>query len=400
MLYLDFHFPERVAMAEDSISSKRADDKKDEASKAKTAATAIFIFVIVIIAAIFGAKVYLAKQNHGRIPADHPFANMNMKMEKLRFPQISDLAREAFDITTLHSDSKSEWWYVNSHLIDEKRNQYTLMLTLLKPTSVYGLVANVTEGWAIPIYNVELLEVDSDSRSYKGTNFTLIQPDPEFFCYNLISEYPEAKANLTVCANKPPLEVGGEGKIKMGRDGESYYFSLTNCTVAGTLSLQGEPEVKVGGLGWIDRQWGNWKTADFEKWQWFSIHLFNKTEIMLFNFMLGGRSITPVGEVVYPDGTTEHNVRFRIKTLDNWVSERTNVSWASGWEIELVGEDVTLTVIPDFKDQEINEALWEGGCKVKAMIKGQEVFGRAFFEERRKTWEDRRRDLLGKGVIY
>jgi len=363
-------------------------------------AASIVIFIIVVVSAALGAKTYMEKVYKNQITEDHPFAKLDLKMEKLRFPQVSAMAGEAFDITLLHPDSRSEWWYVNTHLIDDSRNRYTLMLTLLKPASVYGIMTNVDEGWAVPIYNMERLEIDKENRAYKGANLTLSQPDPNYFCFNLTSKYPMAEANLNICANKPPLQVGGKGKIKMGKEGQSFYFSLTNTTVAGVISLGGEEPVRVSGLGWIDRQWGNWSTRDFEKWQWFSIHLFNKTEIMLFNFILGGRSITPVGEIVYPDGTTKHNVRFRIETLDNWVSEKTKVSWPLGWKIKLLKEKTTLTIIPDFTNQEINEALWEGGCNVKANIDGEIVYGRAFFEERRKTWEDRRRDLMGKGVIY
>jgi predicted secreted hydrolase len=274
------------------------------------------------------------------------------------------------------------------------------MITFLKPYSIYGLLAIVDQGHAFPIFKQEMFTVDSDTRTYGGAYFKLTQPDPEYFCYQLVSEHPIGKMDLNFCANKPPLLVGGDGKIKMGAKGESYYFSLTNMTVEGEVALNGAKPIHVRGRGWLDRQWGNWRTEDFDQWQWFSIQLSDETEIMVFNFKRGGRSITPVCEIHYPDGRQEHGVLFRIHTLDNWISPKTNVSWSSGWEIEMIGKDTRLKVTPDFPDQEINEALWEGGCRVEGTFEGKPVFGRAFYEERRKTWEDRKRDLQKQGVFF
>ena len=183
----------------------------------------------------------------------------------------------------------------------------------------------------------------------------------------------------------------------MGRAGKSFYFSLTNMTLVGTASLDGGTPVRVRGKAWLDRQWGNWDNDDFDQWQWFSIQLYDQTEIMVFNFIRDGRTVAPFAEIVYPDGHQEHKQYFKLRTLGNWVSPKTKVSWSSGWEIDFLRKDIKLTVLPDFPDQEVTEALWEGGCAVTGTFEGRSVTGRAFYEERRKTWEDRRRELFKQG---
>lgn len=376
--------------------AEKGNDKQAGEKSARPAIIAGAILIVILAAIAAGAFWYLqTNSDNGRgIPFD------KFKLDRKKFTDLSPGAKEAFDITVLHSDSKTEWWYVNSHLIDVKNNRYTLMLTFLKPAHIYGLLAKVNSAESFPITSLELLKTDEEKRTYAGDQFTLTQPDPDYLCYKLASTHPAGEIDLEFCANKPPLEVGGDGTIKMGKKGESFYYSLTNMNVEGSISLLGGKPIKVRGRGWMDRQWGNWRTEDFDTWKWWSIQLFDDTEVMFFNFIRDGRNISPVGEIVHPDGTAEHNLLFRIKTLDNWVSERTGVSWSSGWEIKVMRRDIKFTIIPDFPNQEINEALWEGGCSVEGVLDGRQVYGRAFYEERRKTWEDRKRDLMKQGKVF
>lgn len=354
-------------------------------------------FIAIVVLAVLGA---FALQRYQKNKAqDHPFANV--KLQRLPFPEVKGTAKEAFDITVLHHQANIEWWYVNTHLIDESGQKLTLMMTFLKPSSIYGLLAKVDDQLAIPIFSRDPLKLDLKTRSYGSDSFRLTQPDPKYFCYNLLAERPAYTLNLNYCANKPPLVVSGDGTIKMGRNGRSFYYSLTNMNVSGKITTHTDGRVfNVRGKGWLDRQWGNWENEDFDKWQWFSIQLFNGMEIMFFNFISAGRSVSPVGEIVFPDGSQEHNLYFKIKTVNNWVSPKTRISWPSGWEINILRKDIKLFITPDMPDQEVNEALWEGGCSVRAIINGEEHLGRAFYEERRKTWEDRRRELFKQGVFY
>ena len=366
-------------------------------SKLHVSILIVTAFLVIVALAVLGAFA-LDKFHLGKA-LDHPYADL--KLERIPFPTVTGTAREAFDITYLHPKAGIEWWYVNTHLIDEKGKRLTLMMTLLKPSSIYGLLAKVDEQLAIPIFFREPLKLVRENRTYGTGSFRMTQPDPKYFCYNLLAERPAYTINLNYCANKPPLAVGGKGRIKMGRSGQSFYYSLTNMNVAGTITTHTDGKVfKVRGKGWLDRQWGNWENEDFDKWQWFSIQLHNGMEIMFFNFISAGRSVSPIGEIVNADGSQEHNLHFRMKTVNNWVSPKTKISWPSGWEIEILRKDIKLFITPDMPDQEVNEALWEGGCSVRAIVNGEEVQGRAFYEERRKTWEDRRRELFKQGVFY
>jgi len=71
-----------------------------------------------------------------------------------------------------------------------------------------------------------------------------------------------------------------------GRKIDSRYYALTNLKVSGTLEIN-ENEFDVKGIGWMDRQWGNWDYSGIGGWNWFSlfhvrIFLFRKTSKMPF----------------------------------------------------------------------------------------------------------------------
>ena len=90
------------------------------------------------------------------------------------------------------------------------------------------------------------------------------------------------KIHLTLASQKPPMAVGGKGETGLRRANDMYYFSLTRCTVAGTLDTGAGPEPITGGQGWFDHQWGNSWVASNNGWDWWGVQLDNGTDILFF----------------------------------------------------------------------------------------------------------------------
>ena len=364
----------------------------------KTMAIAALIVVNVLLLAVAGAWM-IKKRMVGQGGFDKNPLVKNLVFTRKEFPEATGIAREAFVLNNWHQGVGSEWWYFNAHMIDERGRRYTVMITFLNTNFVYGIISDIDSEQAFKINNAVPISIDPVDRTLTAGIFSFKQPDPRYFCYRFDTEVPGSALSLELCANKEPLRVGGKGQIPMGQNGKSYYFSLTNMTVQGTGTFGNHP-IRLKGKGWLDRQWGNWSVEDFDKWRWFSIQLNDNTEIMIFNFMLKGRPVSPLCDIVPPEGEREHNLRYIIETTDNWISPRTNVSWSAAWEIKFPTKNMVLRITPDFADQEVTDALWEGGCRVEGEVDGKPVYGRAFYEERRRTFEDHKRALKKQGVTF
>jgi len=294
-------------------------------------------------------------------------------------------AKEAFSLSNSHMEVDQEWWYFNTHLIDEKNRRYTFMIAILKNGQVFGSLSLLDQETHIPFFAKTVVDVDPANRLVSAEWCSLQQPNPEAFEYDFTFEHDVAKIYLHLKANKLPLPVGGEGYIAMGESGKSYYYSLTNMSVEGFGEIRGA-QAKFRGRGWMDRQWGIWEDRDFDQWHWYSIQLTNNVEIMIFDFRRNGKSITPLCEVVDADGNFRHNLKFNLRVLGHWKSPRTKKVWSSGWQIEIPELNAHLTVVPDMQNQEVTDALWEGGCRVSGTYEGHNVWGRSFYEARHRSW--------------
>lgn len=70
--------------------------------------------------------------------------------------------------------------------------------------------------------------------------------------------------------------------------GTQYYLQRRSMTAAGTIQRPGKKKEIVAGLGWYDRQWGTvigtpGSQADNTYWKWFSLHLSDDTQYMLWD---------------------------------------------------------------------------------------------------------------------
>ncbi len=294
-------------------------------------------------------------------------------------------ARAAFDLSQSHMEVDQEWWYFNTHMIDDQNRRYTFMLAVLKNGEIFGSLGMLDRSVHRSLFTRSPLTLKYRERVITGEWGRVSQPDPNRFVYDLAFRHPLITMNLRFVANKLPLAVGGEGYVAMGEAGKSYYFSLTNMQVSGTGQVSGV-SARVRGRGWMDRQWGVWRDRDFDQWHWYSIQLTNNVEIVIFDFRKNGESLTPLCDVVLADGSTRHNLKFNLRVLGHWTSPETGRTWSSGWQIEIPELEARLMIVPDMQDQEVTDALWEGGCRVSGLYGGGSIWGRAFYEARHRTW--------------
>jgi hypothetical protein len=101
-------------------------------------------------------------------------------------------------------------------------------------------------------------------------------------------------ANITYegLKNPSPSFFDGFGDYRDQITGKShgaqYYLERRSMLATGTIARPGQAPVNVAGVGWYDRQWGSvigtpGTPADNTYWKWFSIHLSDDTDYMIWD---------------------------------------------------------------------------------------------------------------------
>jgi predicted secreted hydrolase len=202
------------------------------------------------------------------------------------------------------------------------------------------------------------------------------------FTYSLKLAAPDLSFAFDMESKKDPLLVGENGLIPMGKTGYSYYYSLTDADMKGTLVFENRT-FTLKGKGWIDHQWGTWSYGrDFDSWEWFSIQLGDGTDIMIGKIMLADQTLDSGMNILTKDNETSFISNIDIEYLDNWLDDN-GLTWSRKWRVTSITQeyDIKLTASLDFDDQFVSDTVFEGSGTVKGTINGKEVEGLMFFEK-------------------
>ncbi len=196
--------------------------------------------------------------------------------------------------------------------------------------------------------------------------------------------------DLNLNALKPPVVYNGNGLIPYGLEGFSYYYSRTDIAVTGTL-LDHQQRLQVSGLAWMDHQWGNFLLLGEGGWDWFSIQLDNRSEIMLYLIRdARGNVLSTYAEYIGPSAQGLHlSARaLHVTVLGHWFSPVTGITYPSGWRIAINDPhlQLALTLQPELKDQELvttqstGTIYWEGAVTIQGQDEDRAVRGEGYVE--------------------
>jgi predicted secreted hydrolase len=223
-------------------------------------------------------------------------------------------------------------------------------------------------------------------------NYEIAETSP--FNFHLKTENLDLQMN----SQKAPLMEGGKGYISVcGR--ESYYYSLTDLKVRGTLSI-GDKLIDVEGQAWMDHQWADCAYKK-DKWSWFALQLKDHTEIMCVEYD-DGKNREYLVDIIYPDGRQEHLNKLLLRPgKETWTSKETKSEYPMTWEIEIPEKKMSFRVKSLLRDQEmIFGAInyWEGPTEITGEIAGKPVKGFGFMELVGFASDYHYLNLLGKKV--
>ena len=192
--------------------------------------------------------------------------------------------------------------------------------------------------------------------------------------------------DFTLAATQGPLLQGNKGLSRKGPRPESasYYYSLPQLKVQGTLTRRGRAEA-VAGMAWLDHEWSSsYMEKDAAGWDWVGINLDDGGALMVFRmrdlqgakFWAGGSHRAANGVLrSFEPGEVE------FTPLRRWRSPRTDTEYPVAWRIK--AGTLAIDIAPLMDDQEndtrasTGTIYWEGA--VRALQNGEPI-GRGYLE--------------------
>lgn len=305
-----------------------------------------------------------------------------------------------------------EWWYTSGHITTTSNKTYSFMLTYFwYPTSV-----SVFNFDGFRILN---LTDESDGTFYQDTkavNYTTLSTtgldieaslflggseywknkvdggsNPLPFEYELSASSATVSITLDLETVKRPLIVGGDGLFDQGLSNYTYYYSQTDNTVTGSLTVNGTTEA-VTGSAWIDRQYGDFNPFTGEDYEWFSIKLDNGTDLNLWNVFNASREIPDdpkykiLSAYVDESQNTQYTITdFEIERLEYFTTPDDVNTYSKKWRLTSASKDIDLIITSNFETSEVNITeltfrFYEGATTVSGTIGGVSVTGVGFAE--------------------
>jgi len=274
-------------------------------------------------------------------------------------------AKEEWQPHQSQTTISQEWWYVTALLHDSSGNRYMLFNTIFKydgkdiPTvkSAPQFATQLGPNKTIISPAVELSNYDTgfhffDSDGAITSPNQLWDPKTNTLSYktpNYSGSWSFDGENMTSVLKSPKLSFdlnmqGGkqvmwtkditfkkEGFLQQGLAGNvSFYYSLPRLFISGKMTYLDQSgankTIDVAGQGWVDRQWGDFKT---DAWQWNSFRFDNGARVNLYDFANDYK----VGTYQKPDGSTQWLDNFTIK--QNGYAKAPNGQWvALGWSFD------------------------------------------------------------------
>ncbi|MEO8411003.1 MAG: lipocalin family protein, partial [Propionivibrio sp.] len=187
-------------------------------------------------------------------------------------------------------------------------------------------------------------------------------------------------------ADAPPMRVGDNGFSVKAPDSRhaSYYYSLPQLTVSGSVTLAGRQQ-PVTGTAWLDHEWSSeLMPATAQGWDWVGLNFDDCSALMAFRMrdhqnapLWATASLrAPGGEVrTLPPSAVV------FTPLRSWRSPRTNIDYPVEWRLRV--DDRELLLQPLLDDQELDSrrstgaVYWEGAVRVR---EGGKEIGRGYLE--------------------
>jgi predicted secreted hydrolase len=303
-----------------------------------------------------------------------------------------------FDLVTdegSHPAWRVEWWYVTGWLQDPARDWVGFQVTFFRvrpglaeanpsrfaPRQVMFAHAAIADpslgtlrhaqrsarqGFGLAAAGEGLLDVRID-------DWTLTRHED---AYAAVVSGDDFAVDLTMHLAQPPLLHGPGGYSRKGPDEKSasYYYSLPQLAVKGTVTIDGHERL-VEGSAWFDHEWSSHPMdAEARGWDWMGVNLANGAALMAFRMRAKDGSVRWAGATLRDangEVVTYEPDQVRWEPLAQWRSPRTGASYPVRWRVSL-GNRI-YEIDPLLEDAELDSRAstgaiyWEGPITLRAV---------------------------------
>ena len=193
--------------------------------------------------------------------------------------------------------------------------------------------------------------------------------------------------DLRCVATQPVLLQGQQGVSRKGPAAEqaSFYYSLPQLQVSGTLTVQGRQQRLASGSAWLDHEWSEAMLApNAVGWDWLGINLLDGSALTAFQLrdrhgaaLWDGGSFR-AGRVQY----TFDRGAVQFQPLRRWHSPLSQASYPVEWQLRTPAGNYTVRALLDNQELDSRPSTgaiyWEGLCEVRDSK--QALVGRGYLE--------------------
>lgn len=313
-----------------------------------------------------------------------------------------------------HPEFRTEWWYFTGNLKDSLNNRFGYQLTFFRQGAVLK-AKDPTHPWAIrDIYlgHFALTDISSsqfwysDRLSRRGPGLAgAAENNMHVWLLNWVAtmerdrmkieaRHQGMELSLDLAPRKPIVFHGKNGLSQKGPiEGQaSYYFSYTNMATEGWIKTpRSQPAIPVKGTSWFDHEFGSNQLApDQVGWDWFSLHLSDGQELMVYFLRRKDGTIEPSssGTLVTRLGNTLHLKRsdISLEVLDYWKSPKSRGRYPSHWRMKIPSAGIEMEIRPLVSNQELiteestGVIYWEGAVTGKGSSAGKSMTCEGYVE--------------------
>ncbi len=313
-----------------------------------------------------------------------------------------------------HPEFRTEWWYFTGNLKDASNNRFGYQLTFFRQ-GVNLREKDPKYPWSIrDIYLAHFALTDVSSNQFwyaervsrEGPGLAgASQEKMNVWLLNWSATMEgnriEGKArhqgmelSLHLIPRKPLAFHGQNGLSQKGpKEGQaSYYFSYTNLATEGTMKTPlSQSTIRVKGTSWFDREFGSNQLApDQVGWDWFSLHLSDGQELMVYFLRKKDGSIEPSssGSLVTRSGNAIHLKQsdINLEVLDYWKSPKSGGRYPSRWRLRVASAKIELelnTLVPSqelLTEGSTGITYWEGAVAGKGVSEGRPITCEGYVE--------------------
>ena len=297
-------------------------------------------------------------------------------------------------------DFQVEWWYFNVHLegVEGRPSRryalHDVVFQLQEPRTgrtLYVRQIGLADAGAGTHASAERLRVAPRPEDGEPSGFSFDMGSWRMSGeggerYRLRAGAGGVSYDLTLRASSRPLLHDEDGLVDFRRAGITYYFSRPRLEARGTLTAEDGETVAVRGVGWLDKQWGDFQPTAVG-WDWASVQLADGTDLMLSRlFDSDRREVELYATLRRRGGSTRRLGRgdFDFEPLEGrWASPLSGTAYATRWRVRLPSEDLDFVLEPLVPESELVSSVlgvsyWESGVVARTQ-RGEEI-GQGFVE--------------------